>query len=70
MKRRTASQLVAQLADLRYLARCSARRASASSRTIDESPNEEMRPVEDSGEATRDGVGQESFAGAAHEIHA
>jgi hypothetical protein len=70
MKRRTASQLVAQLANLRHLARCSALRASATSRTIDQSPNEEMRPVADSGKAMRDGIGQESFAGAEHEIHA
>jgi len=70
MKRRTASQLVAQLADLRHSARCSALRVSATRRTIDQSPNEEMGSVEDSGKATRDGVGQESFAGAGHEIHA
>jgi len=61
MKRRTARQLVAQLADLSYLARCSALRASAASRTIGQSPDEEMG---------RDGVEQKSFAGAAHEIHA
>ncbi len=63
MKRRTARQLVAQLADLRYSARCSALRAAALSRTIAQSPDEEMGRKADS-------VKQESFAGAAHEIHA
>jgi len=70
MKRRTASNLLLNFADLRHLARCSALRASATSRTIGQSPSEEMGPVADCGKATRDGVGQESFAGAAHEIHA
>jgi hypothetical protein len=70
MKRRTARQLVAQLADLKHLARCSALRTTATSRTIGQSPNEAMGPAADSGKATRDGVGQQSFAGAEHEIHA
>jgi hypothetical protein len=63
MKRRTARQLVTQLADLRHLARCSALRASATSRTIGQSPSEEAGQ-------TADSVKQESFAGAEHEIHA
>lgn len=70
MKRRTARQLVAQLADLRHLARCSALRASATSRTIDLSPSEDTVQSADGVKAARDEVGQESFAGAAHEIHA
>ena len=70
MKRRTARQLVAQLADLSHLARCSALRASAASRTIGQSPDEEMGRTADSVKPVRDGVEQKSFAGAAHEIHA
>jgi hypothetical protein len=70
MKRRTARQLVAQLTDLRHSARCSALRASAVSRTIAQSPDEEMGRTADSVKAVRDGVEQESFAGAPHEIHA
>ncbi|SAL18158.1 hypothetical protein AWB69_01042 [Caballeronia udeis] len=70
MKRRTARQLVAQLADLKHLARCSALRASALSRTIDQSPDEETGRPTDSIKSARNEVEQESFAGAAHEIHA
>jgi hypothetical protein len=70
MKRRTARQLVAQLADLSHLARCSALRASAVSRTIAQSPDEEMGRTADGVKPVRDGVEQKSFAGAAHEIHA
>jgi len=70
MKRRTARQLVAQLADLRHSARCSALRASAVSRTIAQSPDEETGRTADSVKPVRDRVEQESFAGAAHEIHA
>jgi hypothetical protein len=70
MKRRTARQLVAQLADLRYSARCSALRAASVSRTIAQSPDEEMGRAADSVKPVRDKVEQESFAGAAHEIHA
>ncbi|MFK4445836.1 hypothetical protein ABH944_006030 [Caballeronia udeis] len=70
MKRRTARQLVAQLADLKHLARCSALRASALSRTIGQSPDEETGRPTDSIKSVRNEVEQESFAGAAHEIHA
>ena len=70
MKRRTARQLVVQLADLKHFARCSALRASAVSRTIAQSPDEEMGRTAGSVKPVRDGVEQESFAGAAHEIHA
>jgi hypothetical protein len=69
MKRRTARQLVTQLADLRHLVRCSALRASATSRTIGQSPSEETGRTADSVKPVRDGVEHESFAGAAHEIH-
>jgi hypothetical protein len=70
MKRRTARQLVAQLADIRYLARCSALRASALSRTIDQSPDEETGRPAGIIKPARNEVEQETFAGAAHEIHA
>ena len=70
MKRRTARQLVAQLADLQYFARCSALRASALSRTIDQSPDEETGRPAESVKSAQNEVEQESFAGAAHEIHA
>ncbi len=70
MKRRTARQLVTQLADLRHLVRCSALRASAHSRTMDQSPDEETGRPTDSIKSARNEVEQESFAGAAHEIHA
>lgn len=69
MRRRTARQLVAQLADLRYSARCSALRASALSRTIAQSQDEATGRIADSVKPVRDGVEQQSFAGAAHEIH-
>jgi hypothetical protein len=70
MKRRTARQLVTQLADLRHLVRCSALRALATGRTIDQSPSEETGRSADSVKSVRDEVEQESLAGAAHEIHA
>jgi hypothetical protein len=70
MKRRTARQLVAQLADLKHLARCSALRAAAFSRTIDQSPDEKTGRTADSIKPAQNEVEQESFAGAAHEIHA
>jgi hypothetical protein len=68
MKRRTARQLVAQLSDLRRLARCSALRASASGGTMMQSPGEEMGPKALHG--VQEGAEQESFRGAAHESHA
>lgn len=73
MKRRTARQLVVQLADLRNLARCSALRAKAASSTMVQSSLEDgARKTPDVRDATNaaDEVGQESFVGAADEIHA
>lgn len=70
MKRRTARQLVAQLADLNHLARCSALRAAAVSRTITQSSDKETGRTADGIKPARDEAGQASFAGAAHEIHA
>ncbi|MEA3123483.1 MAG: hypothetical protein QOD67_502 [Caballeronia sp.] len=70
MKRRTARQLVAQLADLNHLARCSALRAATVSRTMTQGPDKETGRSADRIEPARDGVEQASFAGAAHEIHA
>ncbi len=76
MKRRTVRQLVAQLADLRNLARCSALRAKAASSTMMQSSLEDgARKTPDVTNVTAvmnaaDEVGQESFVGAAHEIHA
>jgi hypothetical protein len=67
MKRRTARQLVAQLSDLRRLARCSALRAAASGGTMMQSPGQEMGPKVL--HARQDGAEQESFSGAAHESH-
>jgi hypothetical protein len=52
------------------LARCSALRASALSRTIDQSPDEETGRPAGIIKSARNEVEQESFAGAAHEIHA
>ncbi len=73
MKRRTARQLVVQLADLRNLARCSALRAKAASSTMMQSPVEDgarQTPHVKDVTSAADEVGQESFVGAAHEIHA
>lgn len=70
MKRKTARQLVVQLADLRNLARCSALRAKAASSTMMQSSLEDgARQTPDVTSAAKE-VGQESFVGAAHEIHA
>jgi hypothetical protein len=70
MKRRTARQLVAQLADLRNLARCSALRASSASSTMMQSSLEGAGRKTPDVPSEADEVGQESFVGAAHEIHA
>jgi len=73
MKRRTARQLVVQLADLRNLARCSALRAKAASSTMMQSSLEDgARQTPENGDVANaaDEVGQETFVGAAHEIHA
>lgn len=69
MKRMTARQLVAQLADLRQLARCSALRASAAGSTMMQSPNEEIGRKAVCVKAVPDRIEQALFAGAAHETH-
>ena len=69
MKRMTARQLVAQLADLRQLARCSALRASAGGSTMMQSPNEEIGRKAVCVKAVPDRIEQALFAGAAHETH-